>query len=80
MCLNSGCVYGELFPKIRKMWERFKLWMSTNECQTANDFEEMSVSTFKISDDEETCRCETEEGEYKHCKRQKESEKTLKQT
>ena len=43
-------------PKLRKVWELFKQWASTNEHQKVNNFEEINFSTFKISDDEETCR------------------------
>ena len=65
-------------PKLRKVWEHFKQWTSTNEHQTVKDLEEMSVSAFKISDDGETCRHKTEEGEHEHYKKQKESENYFK--
>ena len=53
-------------PKLMKVWEHFMQWMPTNEHQTVNYSDEMNVSAFKISDDEETCRCEIEEGDHEH--------------
>ena len=48
--------------------------MLTNEHQRVKDFEEMSVSSFKISCDGEICRHEKDKGEYEFYKKQKDSE------
>ena len=45
-----------------------------NEYQTVKDLEEISISSFKISYDRETCRYEKDEGEYEFYKKQKDSE------
>ena len=52
--------------KLKKVWDRVNQWMLTNDHQTVKYLEEMSISAFKISYDEEICRYETEEGEYDH--------------